>query len=460
MAHEEHALLTKTIRDRLIQNVTQKRAKLLKDKEQLDIADSNALLLNPTQFSIGNPTASPGGGQNRKTRNTRFRPGDAGTVVEDSTAAAVATAPDNKRKRKAAFDDDNGSPGPATRTLIETNGGTATPSRDAKQKLFHQQFEAPLYSIESLFSDRELLLNSQRAHNATNEHFERLRTQGIETRLHAATLHAATGKGKATTGSTNGGPTSGSNNNISTNDTAMPDADDNERPTANPDGNKPHTSPSPPSAPSSYHATRSTNRTATQSHNAAHNPLNDLADTAAATTSTAGLPFTSSAAAAAGTTKPSAAAATGGPTSHFSPYGVAFQGAAAVKANSQAPPPPAASDAEVQADLAAMRRGHTDTGYEELVKRSLEKPGFGIGAGEGGFSGSAVRSTLVGVGNDTGESVEAGGGGGGVVMGRQGSGMGFFGGGVGMERQGSGMGLAGVMMSKSSSLQGVAGYLG
>ena len=59
-----------TIRERLVQSLSHKRAKLMKEKEQLDIADTNALLLHPSQFSITNPS-SPGGGQT--SRKTRFR---------------------------------------------------------------------------------------------------------------------------------------------------------------------------------------------------------------------------------------------------------------------------------------------------------------------------------------------------------------------------------------------------
>ena len=440
MAHEEHTLLIKTIRDRLIQQVTQKRSKLLKDKEQLDIADSNALLLNPTQFSIGNPTASPGGAQNRKTRNTRYRPGEVGAAGEDSASVNVAT--ENKRKRKAALEDnDNGSPAPTNRTSGEANGGGAAPYRDVRQKLSHQQFDAPLYSIERLFSDRELLLNMQRAHNATNEHFEKLRTQGIETRLHAATAQAAgqavNGKGKPN-GSANGATRSSSG--IDGNkDTATQDAEESEQAAGSEKKARP--SPSPP--PSSFHATRSTGRAANV--NPSHNPLNDLADTAAATNA---LPTSASHNALPGNSIVA---------SSFNPYAISLQAATAVKANSQAPPPPSASDSEIQADLAVMKRGQKDLGYDELVKTCLEKPGYGIAVGEASYSTSAVRPTLPLGAHDREAGERDGTTMGGVAMGRQSSAMGAFGG-AGMERQNSGLGS--IMMSKSNSLQGVPGHGG
>lgn len=71
-AEEEHKALASQIRQRLITTISKRRQQLLRDKEQLDIADNNAMLLNPNQFSINNP-GSPGGGQNRKTRHLRHR---------------------------------------------------------------------------------------------------------------------------------------------------------------------------------------------------------------------------------------------------------------------------------------------------------------------------------------------------------------------------------------------------
>lgn len=167
LARVEHALLSKTLRERLIQSVTQRRSKLMRDKEQLDIADSSALLLNPNQFSLGNP-ASPGGAQtNRKTRHTRLRGDneDVGTTIVEG----------NKRKRKAGFEEaENESPGPASRTM---DHGANSSYREAKSKMNHAQFEAPLYSVERLFTAKDLDLHIDRAHRATFAHFMRIRAQ-------------------------------------------------------------------------------------------------------------------------------------------------------------------------------------------------------------------------------------------------------------------------------------------
>lgn len=184
LAQEEHQLLSSTLRERLIQSVTAKRAKLLRDKEQLDIADSNALLLNPTQFSIGNP-ASPGGAlSNRKTRHTRGR-----TDLADDPN-------ENKRKRKAPFDEEPaaGSASPLPQSAKEPPASAHGPVKDAKARLASSQFEAPLYSIDRLFSEKELALNLNRAYLQTNDYFTKLRAQGLENRLNVATsasLHAA-----------------------------------------------------------------------------------------------------------------------------------------------------------------------------------------------------------------------------------------------------------------------------
>ena len=131
---------------------------MLKEKEHLDIADTNALLFNPSQFSITNP-ASPGGAQsNRKTRHTRHRleVDDLGTIGDS-----------NKRKRKAPADAENGSPGPSSRA-IETD--TTYPWEKSQARLEYQQMTAPLYSVDRLFTEKELTMHTQIAVQ-TSVHF-------------------------------------------------------------------------------------------------------------------------------------------------------------------------------------------------------------------------------------------------------------------------------------------------
>lgn len=137
--------------------------RLKREKEQLDLSDSNAMLLHPNQFSIGNP-ASPGGPQApRKTRRTGHKFGD----VEDMAAA------ENKRKRKLFEDNDNDSPGPAGRNI---ELGIGSPFREAKARTIHNQFDAPAYSLERLFTEKELNMATNRATNAASYFFAKMKS--------------------------------------------------------------------------------------------------------------------------------------------------------------------------------------------------------------------------------------------------------------------------------------------
>ena len=150
VALKEHRLLTEILRQRLVHSVNQKKSALLKEKEKLDIADTNALLFHPNQFSINN-SASPGGPQsNRKTRHARHR-------LEAEELEPVGGM-NNKRKRKAPTELENGSPGPAGRDLETIN-----PLKEANARLEAHQASTPLYSIDRLFSTRELDENTRQA---------------------------------------------------------------------------------------------------------------------------------------------------------------------------------------------------------------------------------------------------------------------------------------------------------
>ncbi|KAK2745574.1 hypothetical protein FQN57_003699 [Myotisia sp. PD_48] len=150
LAIEECKKLTETIRERLVQSISHRKNRLMREKEQLDVADTNALLLHPNQFSITNP-ASPGGAQsNRKTRHTRHR------LDVDEFGNGVANEPVNKRKRKI-MDEDFDSP--------NRDGGPSTPADRARAKLTHHQ-NAGAYSILSLFTEKELAMHSNTAHVA------------------------------------------------------------------------------------------------------------------------------------------------------------------------------------------------------------------------------------------------------------------------------------------------------
>lgn len=155
LAAKEAEHMKNTLRDRLIQTLTNKRQKLMKEKEQLDIADTNALLLHPSQFSITNP-ASPGGNHtSRKTRVTRGR-GD-----HDDIGNGYAEM--SKRKRRFAGDDDYGSP---------SRNGHVTPAERGRGRAGSKTAQLDkAYSISQLFTDKELNLQSHQAQIATRHFF-------------------------------------------------------------------------------------------------------------------------------------------------------------------------------------------------------------------------------------------------------------------------------------------------
>lgn len=157
-AREEFRLLSGTLRERLVQKVSANKNRLMREKEQMDISDTNALLLNPNQFTITNPSSPGGIHGNRKTRHTRHRIG----IDEFGNGIGL----DNRRKRKAP-DDDTRSPG---------RDGLSTPTERAKATAEKQQTDK-IYSINSLFTDKELALHANQAHIATAHFFSTSRHQ-------------------------------------------------------------------------------------------------------------------------------------------------------------------------------------------------------------------------------------------------------------------------------------------
>ncbi|KAK0638044.1 hypothetical protein DIS24_g10215 [Lasiodiplodia hormozganensis] len=383
LAQEEHRHLANTLRERLVASVKQRQARLLKEKEQLDIADSNALLLHPNQFSITNP-ASPGGpASNRKTRHTRHRVGD----PDDMVSTAMAT--EKSRKRKAAFEDaDSGSPGPSGRNA---DLGFASPFRDAKAKTMHTQFEAPAYSIDRLFTDKELAMTMNTAAVATTHFFNKLRVQ--EQNNHNGSANGANGAhhGGTDGGDDSGTPTANEGEAEGDEDTATPAAPEMER-------------------TQSHHATRGSTR---------NNPLADLA-LAAERTGT--LPFASVAP-------------------------VILPANVGSKANASAPTPPGLSNAEVDSDFIIMAR--PSDGNDDINEKLLQTACGPLQAREYQYQPSNLRNDhgVNGIGalaphmDLSGVSISAANsdsGMGGVPMSRHGNGSSI--GGVGMRRTGSGMG--------------------
>ena len=145
VAEEENKRLVDTLRHRLIINVQAKKTTLQRDKEKLDIADTNTLLYHPSQFSINN-TASPGGPQgNRKTRHTRHR------LEADDLENAIAA--NGKRKRKTLLEGEGGSP---IREPEPVNGFRTQETRQ-------DEISTPTYTIDRLFTQKELDAHLQAA---------------------------------------------------------------------------------------------------------------------------------------------------------------------------------------------------------------------------------------------------------------------------------------------------------
>lgn len=143
--------------------VQQRTSRLKREKEQLDLSDSNAMLLHPNQFSIGNP-ASPGGPQApRKTRRTGHKFGD----TEELTVVN-----EHKRKRKLFEDQDNDSPGPSGRNV---EIGIGSPFREAKARTMNAQFESSAYSLERLFTEKELNMAMNQATTAASHFFAKMK---------------------------------------------------------------------------------------------------------------------------------------------------------------------------------------------------------------------------------------------------------------------------------------------
>ena len=218
----------------------------MKEKEHLDIADSNALLLHPSQFSITNP-ASPGGAQsNRKTRHTRHR-----LEMDDLGTTLSATDGSHKRKRRVVADEDNGSPGPGGRFV---DPGAATPRKDPQAKLIYHQMTAPAYSVDRLFTEKELAMHLNTAALAAAHFFAAEQAQA----------KASSSKGAATNGqNTDGEDIAGLVPEVEADEDAAPAA----APEMDRNGNQ------------SFHATRSTRNNNGAS---ALNLLGDLAERSSA----------------------------------------------------------------------------------------------------------------------------------------------------------------------------------
>lgn len=162
-AAREHRHLSATLRERLTNTITAKKVRLTKEKEALEISDASALLLHPNQFSITNP-ASPGGAHSK--RATRLR------QTADDLANIVGSGGADARKRKRNGGDDDGSPAPQRRS--DNNGTTALWHGD---RLGYRKVTGPVYSIDKLFTDKELSMCYNNAALASHKYLLSHRTK-------------------------------------------------------------------------------------------------------------------------------------------------------------------------------------------------------------------------------------------------------------------------------------------
>ncbi|KAK3683983.1 Sds3-like-domain-containing protein [Podospora appendiculata] len=135
-ANREYKALAHTLRERLINAIHSKKFRLNKEKEALEISDASALLLHPNQFSITNP-ASPGGTHSKRATRLRREMEEMGGI-------------DGKKRKRN--NDDDGSPAPQRRALDPNN---TTPLWQT-DRLAMRKATGPVYSIDKLFTDKEL----------------------------------------------------------------------------------------------------------------------------------------------------------------------------------------------------------------------------------------------------------------------------------------------------------------
>jgi hypothetical protein len=154
-AKREHQALASTVRDRLMNAILAKKLRLNREKEALEISDASALLLHPNQFSLTNPS-SPGGAHGK--RATRLR-----REMEEMPGFS------DSRKRKRNGNDDDGSPAPQRRALDSSN---TTPVWQGERLQFRKT-TGPVYSIDKLFTDRELSMNYQTSSIAAHKYLLR-----------------------------------------------------------------------------------------------------------------------------------------------------------------------------------------------------------------------------------------------------------------------------------------------
>ncbi|KAF2426502.1 hypothetical protein EJ08DRAFT_637982 [Tothia fuscella] len=224
LADEEHKIMSNTIRERLMRTMNEKKNKLMKEKEQLDIGDSNAFLLHPNQFSITNP-ASPGGAHKRATRNTGRKPLD----PDDPASASIQ---ENKRKRKHLFQEVESQQSPASGAGRDNDtAGFASPYRDVRKAGHGQrQYDSAAFSIDNLFTEKELAMNMNTAAIAAANFLQQRQTNGQSNG--SSTGHSNGFNGTHSTEEEGAQPGTATANDVDMDDDATPSAPGMERMTS------------------------------------------------------------------------------------------------------------------------------------------------------------------------------------------------------------------------------------
>lgn len=153
VAKREHKALSATLKDRLMNAITSKKLRLNREKEALDVSESSALFLHPNQYTLTNP-ASPGGTHSKRATRLRREMDDAAGLAEN-------------KKRKRNGPDDDGSPAPIRRAF---DAAGTTPLWQNDRIRAARRETGPVYSIDKLFTDKELSMNYNSAAIAAYKH--------------------------------------------------------------------------------------------------------------------------------------------------------------------------------------------------------------------------------------------------------------------------------------------------
>lgn len=178
LIEREH--LATTMRDRIYHTVSKRRARLLADRDTLDLADTNPVPFHSNPTSVPNPTSPAGPQSHRKTRHTRHR-----LEVDEMGSLEI-----NRKKRKGLNDIENGSPSRAVESDSNFHWREANMKDDAQPL-------APALTLERLFTEKDLILTLQKASRLAVQNMSKRRKLNpvLPTKLSRS---KASSKGKAT----------------------------------------------------------------------------------------------------------------------------------------------------------------------------------------------------------------------------------------------------------------------